>query len=141
MKYWTLISIALTAAIAILAWRYQWIVTDDNTLRTAAGIIAQTSATMLGFLLAVVSVLASIAGTRLVKNMMKTGHYRVLLRKLMLNALAYGLAAAISFPAIFISDFVIQVIAISLFSFTVACLWLIDVGWRMWLVMTNLDAG
>lgn len=52
------------------------------------GVVAQISATMLGFLLAALAILASIAGMRLLRNMQRTGHYSILLSRLFI---AYAL--------------------------------------------------
>lgn len=93
---------------------------------------------MLGFLIAALSILASISGHRLLRNMQKTGHYRVLLRGFFINSAAYAVAMLASFvPLIFKSLFPIAPL-VGFVTFTFATLLLIDIGWKLWLVLHNL---
>lgn len=124
-------------------WQYDLLQRMDSAeLRTAIGIAAQISATMLGFLIAALSILASISGHRLLRNMQKTGHYQVLLRRLFWNSGAYAVAMIASFVAVLINGSIfIPSSLLALILFTYACLFLIDIGWRFWLVLANLGAG
>ena len=139
MKYWTLISFAAACTLGFLAWRADvFVVLGEPDARSAAGIFAQISATMLGFLIAALSILASISSHRLLKEMQKSGHYRVLLRRFFINSSAYALAMLAAFWAIvYKPHFPCSiVVAFSMFSF--ATLLLADIGWRLWLVLHNL---
>jgi Na+/H+-translocating membrane pyrophosphatase len=66
-----------------------------------ASTVAQISATMLGFLIAALAVLASIAGMRLLRNMQRTGHYQNLLARLLICAAAFALLLGLSLFAMF----------------------------------------
>lgn len=57
----------------------------DRTTNMFA-VIAQIAATMMGFLLAALAILASIAGMRLLRNLQRTGHFSVLLSRLFIAA-------------------------------------------------------
>lgn len=59
---------------------------DVATQVSLASAVASIAGTMLGFLLAALAVLASIAGSRLLRNMQRTGHYQVLLHRLIISA-------------------------------------------------------
>jgi len=139
MKHWNKISFLLSLLILWTAYKSE-LFRDlgEADSRVAAGIFAQIAATMLGFLIAALSILASISGHRLLRNMQRTGHYRVLLRGFFINSTAYALAMLAAFGAlIFKISFPWPVlIAFTFFSF--ANLLLIDIGWKLWLVLHNL---
>lgn len=109
----------------------------DADLRTAAGVIAQVSATLAGFLLAVLSILATIANTKLVRNMQKTGHFRFLLKRLFVDtgvlgvAVVLGMIAAISSPSRYLID---MLIFFALLGLTM----LVDVSHKLWTVLNHL---
>lgn len=143
MRYFTKASLWLSIAAGICAW--YWGLLDcisDAELRSAVGIASQISATMLGFLIAALSILASISGHRLLRNMQKTGHYRVLLRRLFWNSGAYGLSMVFAFLAVLLNGAIFKPMSlVALTSFTYATLFLIDIGWRFWLVLINISGG
>jgi hypothetical protein len=93
---------------------------------------------MLGFLLAAMAILASISGTRLIRNMQKTGHFVVLLNRFFVNTIAFGISMVIAIAASMLNARIADgaVIASGLFVFS--CLLLCDVGWRFWLVLTEI---
>lgn len=143
MKHFTKLSLVLSVAFGGVAWyRGMLDCIADAELRSAVGIASQISATMLGFLIAALSILASISGHRLLRNMQKTGHYRVLLRRLFWNSGAYGLAMVLAFLAVLLNgEWFKPMSLMALTSFTYATLFLIDIGWRFWLVLINISAG
>lgn len=108
-------------------------------LRGLLGLLAQVSATMLGFLLAALAILASISGSRLIRNMQKTGHFVVMLNRFFVNTIAFGfsMVASISASLLYARIGDGALIASGLFVFS--CLLLCDVGWRFWLVLTELS--
>jgi hypothetical protein len=139
MKNWTKISMFLSLAGGFAIWHYGLLAgLTPSDLRTFVGLLAQISATMLGFLLAALAILASIAGQRLLRNMQKTGHYRVLLQRFFVDSLAYGVATGASLIAYLANASLLNasIAAITLVLF--ASLLLMDVGWRFWLVLSNL---
>lgn len=62
-------------------------------IKSAVGVVVQVAVTMLGFVLASLTVLATIAQSKLVRNMQKTGHYRVLLTRMFACLMMFGLVA------------------------------------------------
>lgn len=141
MKYWNSLSLLLAAAITILVAFKGWMaVLPEAEVRSAVGIAAQIAATMLGFLIAAMSILASISGHRLLRNMQRTGHYRTLLRRLFWNSAAYGLAMVVAIAAVVMKGDLFDASALAtLGCFTFATLLLIDIAWRFWLVLSNLS--
>jgi len=64
-------------------------------IKSAIGVIVPTAVTMLGFVLASLAVLATIAQTKLVRNMSKTGHYGLLLNRMFSCLIVFGLVAVL----------------------------------------------
>lgn len=95
----------VAVASALAGWQFhgtfppEAAVLDTGSLTTIAATLAAIGATMMGFLLAALAVLASIAGTRLLRNMQRTGHYQVLLSRLLLSALFFFLLMVASIAA------------------------------------------
>lgn len=138
MRHWTPLSLVLTIAMMALACGRGWLSTDAGELRTAAGTLASVAATMLGFLLAVLAILASISGHRLLRAMIASGHYQVLLRRLMITSCAFAVAMIVALLAAVTSASVVQVGTLAIGLTLLACLLLVDIAWRLWLVMTSL---
>ena len=143
MRHWNKTSLAICCVLGWLIWEYGLLtpVVASNggvDARTFLGLIAQISATMLGFLLAALAILASISGHRLVRNMQKTGHYRVLLHRFFVNVIAYGWATAVALVAYMVRTNLVCATLLALLAFLYASLLLIDLGWRFWLVLTHL---
>lgn len=111
---------------------------DAATFRNAAGIVAQIGATMLGFVLAALAILATVVNTRLIRNMQRTGHYRVLLRRMFGAVAAFGFVTIAGLVFIFMptvqSIYVYPFIALILFS----VLLLLDVSVKFWMVLHHL---
>ena len=141
MKYWNSLSLLLSAAITILVAYKGWMgALPEGEVRSAVGIGAQIAATMLGFLIAAMSILASISGHRLLRNMQRTGHYRTLLRRLFWNASAYGITMVVAIGAVVMKGNVFDVAALTtLACFTFATMLLVDIAWRFWLVLSNIS--
>lgn len=74
-----------------------------ETLPNVLGIVAQIAATMMGFLIAALAILASIAGTRLLRNLQRTGHYAILLSRLFISAACFFLLLVVSGAALFLT--------------------------------------
>lgn len=112
----------------------------EAEVRSAVGIAAQIAATMLGFLIAAMSILASISGHRLLRNMQRTGHYRTLLQRLFWNAGAYGVAMVVAVGAVVMKGDLFEVFALfTLACFAFATMLLVDIAWRFWLVLSSLS--
>lgn len=71
----------LAALVAALAC-YALTELDANAMRTLAATLASIAATMVGFVLAAVSILWSSRDRTLISNMQKTGHYTELVNEL-----------------------------------------------------------
>lgn len=110
----------------------------DGDIRSAAGIVAQIGATMLGLVLATLAVLASITNSRLVRNMQKTGHYHVLLRRMFMALIAFGTSTIAGTIVIFLPAITATqaywLVGIELFS----ALLLADISRKFWLVLHYL---
>lgn len=80
-------------ASAYLVWYYDLLKgLESPDIRAAAGIIAQLSGTMLGFILAALAILTTILGEPLVRNMQRTGHFRVLMSRMLSCIAIFGIA-------------------------------------------------
>lgn len=141
MKYWNSLSLLLSAAITILVADKGWMIElQEGEIRSAIGLGAQIAATMLGFLIAAMSILASISGHRLLRNMQRTGHYRTLLRRLFWNASAYGVAMVVAIGGVVLKGGLFELSALAtLACITFATMLLVDIAWRFWLVLSNLS--
>lgn len=126
--FWSKVVLLGTGA-AFACWTYgpEYMV-QGTELRQWAGIVAQVSGTMLGFLLAALAVLASIAQTRLVRNLMRTGHFQHLLRR-MLWCSTFFLLLTLSGLAAVVSTRQSEALAIAVCAIgTAALVLLLDVG-------------
>lgn len=107
-------------------------------LRSAASLIAQLSGTMLGFVLATLAILTTVLDTVLVRNMQRTGHFRVLLRRMLCSIGAFGLATIggtiIIFVPIPLEWHACILISVAMLALSV----LLDVCTKFWVVLKNL---
>ena len=119
------------AALAMLWANEHWSVFllfhGDEIQRTSAGILAQIGATMMGFVLALVGVLASLASTRLLRNMQRSGHFNVLLALLLVTALVFGFLTVIG-------------VVISMMTTITECYTYILIYFALWAVLLLLDS-
>lgn len=101
-KFW-LKWAAISAACVGAVWHYRLIdQLNPSELKGAIGVIVQLSVTMLGFVLAALTVLATIAQTRLVRNMHKTGHYGVLLSRMFACLFMFSLVSLVGLVLLFV---------------------------------------
>lgn len=144
MKHWTKISVVFSLML-------YWFISNqgvflparlsDEQLRNYIGLVAQIAATMLGFLLTALSILASISGHRLLVNMQKTGHFHVLLTRFFLNCVAFALAGIVALAGYLLKTHLAFAGQVSTVIFFFSFLLLCDVGWRFWLVLTELGSS
>ena len=127
---------------AVGAWHWVWYPAfpDLATAMSFGGTIASISSTMLGFLLAALAVLASISHTPLVKQMQAFGHYRDLLRTLLVDGLFFVCCAVCGFVLLFGIRPSSLFLSILLGLHVAAFLSLFDVGRKLWFVLINLRA-
>lgn len=107
-------------------------------LNNVAAVVAQIAATMLGFVLAALAVLTTIADTRLVRNMKKTGHYHVLVLRLQGTVAAFGIVCVVGIALLFVPGrhllFRYVLVAAIIFS----ALLLFDAIRKFWIVLYHL---
>lgn len=113
-------------------------INDPNKLASLASALTSVAATMLGFMLAALSILATISGIDLVKSMTKGAHYKSLLNKLFIGSLIILLLLICSLWLLFglginkwFNYFYISLLG----SVFVA---LIEIGHKFWLVLSHL---
>ena len=136
MPFWSSVAIAAAGAFA-LAWFDLLQPLQGADLRTASGVIAQVSATLAGFLLAVLSILSTIANTKLIRNIQKTGHFRFLLRRLFVNTAVLGIAVVLGMAATITSPNCYLIYVLVFFAF-LGLLLLVDVSMKLWTVLNHL---
>jgi hypothetical protein len=129
------------AGIAAAAGAWHWAVYPTLDAAGAVGLggtVASISTTMLGFMLAALAVLASINHTHLV-NMMRTyGHYRDLLITMMIGCLLFMACAILGFAMLFGLPSNAKLVCFLIALHVSALVSLIDVGRKLWLVLSNL---
>ncbi|RJX32328.1 MAG: hypothetical protein C4516_04315 [Oxalobacter sp.] len=108
-------------------------------LRAAAGVLAQIGATMLGFVLAALAILATMSNSKLVRNMGRTGHYQVLLQRMFVCVGAFGLVTMAGVTVIFL-PVVTGVCAYVLSGFSLlSIVLLVDVSRKFWKVLHHFN--
>lgn len=107
--------------------------------KSAAGILAQLSGTMLGFVLAALAILTTLGNTTLVANMQQTGHFSMLLKRMFGSVVAFGFVTVVGAALLFVPTIDIKwmysLIGIAIFSI----LLLADVCRKLWVVLENLS--
>jgi heme A synthase len=111
---------------------------SDSDLRSAASMMAQISATLAGFLLTVLAVLATIVHTRLLRNMQKTGHFRFLLRCIFVNAGVFGVVVAIGMITVLWNHPRTYMVLILAFFALLGLFLLVGVFRKLWVVFSYL---
>lgn len=92
-------ALAISVAIAWI-WHYfgmRGLPTAGSGLASAVSaisVLAQVASTMLGFMMAVLAILASITNTRLVRNMQRTGHFHQMLISIFMDSIAFACLTA-----------------------------------------------
>lgn len=101
--------------------------------------MTSVSATMLGFMLAALSVLVSISGLDFVKNLMIGNHYKDLLQNLFLGCFEILLLLIFSLVLLFGNGFNLLFSSVYI-SLLIACVvMLVEVGYKFWLVLKNIS--
>lgn len=128
----------LSASVAVWYWALYPVLGDAAERLALAGSIASIGATMLGFMLAALAVLASINDTHLVKMMKKTGHYDDLLSTLLTGCVLFLLCAVAGYLVMFglIPNAVFMSGTIGLHAS--ALISMLEIGWKFNLVLRNL---
>ena len=136
-----LVAPLLTAvATALVGWGGGWTpaLQDQSAVLAFAGSVASIAATMLGFMLAALAVLASISNTTLVERMRKTGHYDDLLHTIFFGCLLFLFIALCGFALLFgmppYQPFLVMLLGLH----AAALVSLFDIGRKFRLVLVNL---
>lgn len=125
--------------VAVCLWRHRELFCE-GTLHEAASAFAAIAATLLGFMIAALSILTSIVNQKLVRNMQKTGHYARLLSELYQTAACYALVMVVALFSIFLSTpYVIWGMTAAVFAMTFSTAMMISVGQKFWKVLLTLN--
>lgn len=107
----------LSAAVALAMGFAVWHLMSDRVsgdLRETAGTLAAVSVTLLGFLIAALTILTTLLDRRLVVNMRKTGHFQQLTSDIYWTAASYFAATVLAVATTFVVDgYVLSVLALS----------------------------
>jgi hypothetical protein len=113
---------------------------DANALISIGSGVAAIGATMLGFMLAALAILASISGSILVKQMAANGYYDDLVDTIFASCTVFFVCLIVGFVLMFLSNVkypqwsIVFIIGLHI----VAVSTLLDVGRKFWLVLGNL---
>lgn len=107
-------------------------------MRSAAGVVASLSGTMLGLILAALAILASVANTTLIRNMSRTGHFQFLLRRMVVCIAAFGVTTLVGIGMLFVPVISVQHCYVLLGIGFLAMEFLADVCMKFWIVLSNL---
>lgn len=139
-----LVSLAIAGWVVtqVEGWGFTFAPTD---LRNAVNVIAGVDATLLGFLVSAGALLYAVANTQLTRNLQRTGHFTKLVVDLFIDSSAFLAALLVAMACLFLPekapDFVSLTTGVRALIFLniLSFLWLIPVGWKMWVLLTNLQ--
>lgn len=104
---------------------------SDERMRAAAGALGNTSGTMLGFLVTATAIVTALTGRRLVKNMVKTGHYTNLVDGTFGACVLLLVTTIMSRVAIFMSNNQLDAwLGAMIFLSSLATIYLLEAGYR-----------
>jgi hypothetical protein len=139
-----IIGIGAWVAGSALVWicLAHWPIADEALLHGLANGYASTAGTMLGFVLAMITVLISMSDRRLIRNMARTGHFVRLLGKLYGCAIYFGLALVIALPLMVVKCELLRIgIALTSGLLVSAAMQLIMAGFRLWGVLKLISGS
>jgi hypothetical protein len=113
--------------------------TPTDGILSIAGTFAQIGASMLGFMLAAMAILASISDTHLLKVMKAQGYYQDLLQTLFVGCFIYLSMAFIAIVLLFSSATLAMTSKLLAAISISALVSLLDLGHKFWLVLLNLN--
>lgn len=111
----------------------------DEAARTVAGTYAQVAGTMLGFLIAALSILTALISEKLLSNMRKTGHYDTLVKEMFLSCLAFMVTMVAALVGLILSGpqmYFALALATGLMAFSLV--WLMVAGLKLYVVITTV---
>lgn len=116
----------------VLSW-------DTLSVHATAGVFATISATLLGFLIAALSILVSVGDKTLVANMKRTGHYKVLMDNLFWTAAWLSLAMILALATLFFSCLQAYIMLATIGVFVLGLSSLGIAGYRFYRVVEHLN--
>lgn len=139
--------VAVPAGIAFASAWACWKMLEHNEmlppdlLRGIAQVYASVAVTMVGFSLAMLAILVSASSTRLLRNMMKTGHYDLVNGRLFVTASFFGIALVAALASLFLPDGALAAgLSIATGALVGACVALAISSYRFWTVLKLLSA-
>jgi hypothetical protein len=108
-------------------------------LTTTLSTIAQIGATMMGFMLTALAILASISDKPLLKNMRTQGHYDDILNQLTIAAVLYFFIFIVPLIVISIGDIEIGWRYILLALLVCAVIVTLQIVFKLWVVLRNVE--
>jgi len=130
---------AVGSSLAIAYWLIGACAVSDEALRQGASAVASVGATMLGFVLAILAILVSLADRRLIRNMHKTGHFRSLVSRLFSVAIYFGAVTVLALICLVLSDMILRtLLGVSLGFTASSVLQLAIAGRTLWRVLERL---
>ena len=137
----TLLAPIVAGLLAVLAsWRLDWslLLPDRSSVLGFAGSVTTVASTMLGFMLAALAILVSVASSKLVEIMRRTGHYDDLLHTILVGCVLFLCIALCGFALLFGLKPNGKFLMLLLGLHAAALVSLIDIGRKFRLVLVNL---
>ena len=138
--FWSPFLAGLASSAAAWWWNFVPKFSDAAAASSFGGTVASISATMLGFMLAALAVLASINHTHLVSMMRRYGHYEDLLLTMFLGCLLFLACTLAGYLLLFGVQFGTIRLSCLIGLHVAALVSLLDVGRKLWMVLKNLRA-
>jgi hypothetical protein len=99
-----LIRITIAALLCPIVLYFYTDISSADNMRSIASTFAAVSGTLLGFIIAALSILTAMINRRLVSNLRKTGHYDQLLHDFFITAGGYLATMTVSLVTLFLND-------------------------------------
>ncbi len=130
---------AILPVLGGLAVWYFMVDAPADKLRNIAGTFAAVAGTLMGFMIAALSILTAMVNRRLIANLRQTGHYNRLLHELFLASAAYLVTLILALVSLFLSDaWVLQSVALATAAMIAATVLFVFAGHKFTLVMKHL---
>jgi len=135
---WPALRIIISSAVAFIIF----FAIDDfekAKITSLLGAVATNSVTIMSIMIAALAILVSISGSKLIKKMSKTGHFKVLIDSLSFTALAFFSSAISAGVGLFTSGSTAKVMLIfSASLLTYSLLLLLVAGYKLYQTLTHL---
>lgn len=139
MKFW-IKSILLAAIVTFISFRYSCYLIEINDMKNFISTITSLSASMLGFILASLAILASISNTAMISNMKKTGHFDFLLERMFICLSILGVVTLTCIVMSLIKNARQEFLYILIFLISVSAASISDVLNKFWVLLKHLKS-